>query len=441
MDNQNNYELKLSESLDIKRKRTEEEVNFEARDNAISLSEKDIAVRPCAIITELSDYKFEIFLACLGALIVGVITPVIGFSMAKTSNALSSIYETVRYDDGLKYAFLFLAFSVLIGFGHFLMIWKFMSLGLTLARIYRIKLMEKYLSFHLSYFDVTRNSPGSLLTRMAINTMELKLMLTTILGTTIQCGCSFIVGILIGCFYQYRLILIDYSFVPVVLILNILRRQFIESSGKKSITENIEAGGILTECVINTKTIFSFNFQHKAILMYLEILDYVKRKFIRDALIMGLFYGLQNFCYFASNACVYHASKVFIINDTMDTDDMSIIMNLVNISMLSFVISMGDLGNLKKAKVAFRSIYSTLETNSLIPPFRKDNERKISAVNIKGKIELKNVYFAYPTRPENVILKNISLTIMPGQNVALVGSSGSGKSTIIQLLNRYYDVE
>ena len=321
------------------------------------------------------------------------------------------------------------------------MIWKFMSLGLTLARIYRIKLMEKYLSFHLSYFDVTKNSPGSLLTRMAINTMELNQMLTTILGTTIQCGCSFIVGILIGCFYQYRLMLIDYSFVPVVLLLNILRRHFIESSSKRSITANIEAGGILTECVINTKTIFSFNFQHKAILMYLEVLDYVKRKFIRDAVIMGLFYGLQNFSYFAANACVYHASKVFIINDTMDTDDMSIIMNLVNISMLSFVISMGDLGNLKKAKVAFRSIYSTLETNSLIPPFRKDNERKISAVNIKGKIELKNVYFAYPTRPEDVILKNISFTIMPGQNVAIVGASGSGKSTIIQLLNRFYDVE
>jgi ATP-binding cassette subfamily B (MDR/TAP) protein 1 len=257
------------------------------------------------------------------------------------------------------------------------MIWKFMSLGLTLARIYRIKLMEKYLSFHLSYFDVTRNSPGSLLTRMAINTMELNQMLTTILGTSIQCGCSFVVGILIGCLYQYRLILIDYSFVPVILILNILRRQFIESSSKRSITANTEAGGILTECVINTKTIFSFNFQHKTILMYLEVHDYVKRQFIWDALIMGLFFGLQNFCYFASNACVYYASKVFIINDTMDTDDISIIMNIVNISMQSFVISMGDLGNLKKAKVAFRSIYSTLETNSSILPFRKDNERKI----------------------------------------------------------------
>ena len=62
-------------------------------------------------------------------------------------------------------------------------------------------------------------------------------------------------------------------------------------------------------------------------------------------------------------------------------------------------------------------------------------------MNIKGKIELKHVYFAYPTRPENVILKDVSLVINPGEQAAFVGYSGSGKSTIIQLLNRFYDVE
>ena len=91
--------------------------------------------------------------------------------------------------------------------------------------------------------------------------------------------------------------------------------------------------------------------------------------------------------------------------------------------------------------VAYKSVYSTLDTPSLINPYRRDNEGKISAMNIKGKIELKHVYFAYPTRPETIILKDVSLTIMPGQQAALVGYSGSGKSTIIQLLNRFYDVE
>ena len=95
----------------------------------------------------------------------------------------------------------------------------------------------------------------------------------------------------------------------------------------------------------------------------------------------------------------------------------------------------------QKKIVAFKSLYSTLDTQSLIPPFKRDNEGKIRAANIKGKIELKHVYFAYPTRPEQVILKDVSLTILPGQQVALVGYSGSGKSTIIQLLTRFYDIE
>ena len=86
-------------------------------------------------------------------------------------------------------------------------------------------------------------------------------------------------------------------------------------------------------------------------------------------------------------------------------------------------------------------IYSTLDTPTLINPFKHDNEGKISAENIKGKIELRHVYFAYPTRPEQVILKDVSFTVYPGQQVALVGYSGSGKSTVIQLLTRFYDVE
>lgn len=60
--------------------------------------------------------------------------------------------------------------------------------------------------------------------------------------------------------------------------------------------------------------------------------------------------------------------------------------------------------------------------------------------NIKGKIEFKNVYFSYPTKPDQLILKDLSFTINPGQNIGLVGLSGSGKSTIINLIERFYDV-
>ena len=239
-----------------------ESIKFEKRDNAISLSEKDIPIRPWAVLKELSDYKLDIFLACLGAITIGIIAPFLGKTIWDTHNSLNSIYETKRYDE----VFVFLAFAFLIGFGYFLMDWKFMSLGLTLSRIYRRKLMPKYLSFHLSYFDVTKNSPGSLLTRMSINTTELNQMLSTNLGTKIQCIAGLIVGIILGCLIQPYLIFINYSFVPINIFLNILRRLFIASSSEKSILANVEDGGILPEYVLITKTVFVFNFQKKQIL-------------------------------------------------------------------------------------------------------------------------------------------------------------------------------
>ena len=62
-------------------------------------------------------------------------------------------------------------------------------------------------------------------------------------------------------------------------------------------------------------------------------------------------------------------------------------------------------------------------------------------MNIKGKIKLRNVYYSYPTKSDQVILKDISFIVYPGQQLALVGYSRSGKNTIIQLLTRLYDVE
>ena len=441
IETQNKKEEIIRKKTSIKRRNTEEEVQFVHKDNEISLKEEDIKVRPCNVFKELSDFKLDIGIACFGAAVLGCLSPINGFIMSKAINALNSNYQTIRYDDGLKYAFIFLALAFLQGLGNCIMIWKFMALGQTLARIYRKKLLKKYLSMHLSYFDVDENSPGSLLTRMSIDTIELNQILQSILGVSIQCGVILIVGLIIGCYYEYRLTLLDFCFVPFIVTSNVIRRGMMQGSSKKGVKANIEAGGILSECVINTKSIFSFNFQPTAIRMYLDTIEFIRQQFYRDAFISGFFVALGNFASFAANAAVYALAKKYILDGSLDSEDMVIAMSVVTTSTQGISNGMSNLGNLKKSYVAYKSVYSTLDTPSLINPYQKENEGKVSAMNIKGKIELRHVYFAYPTRPENVILKDVSLVINPGEQTAFVGYSGSGKSTIIQLLNRFYDVE
>ena len=302
-------------------------------------------------------------------------------------------------------------------------------------------MMKKYLSFHLSYYDIDRNSPGSILTKMSIDTMQLKELYKSIIGNIFYCLSLFITGLIIGCYYEYRLTLITIFFLPLLIVITVFRRLALQSENKKNIESSMEGGAIISECVTNTKTIFAYNFQPEAIRLYLEAIDYITQRQVRDNFINGLVIGLIYFIDYAKNAAIFAATKKYVLNDSMETEDMSIIQNLVGNCFNGIVSLMKNIGHIKKAYVAFKSIYSSLETESLISPYLKDNINKLSPNNIKGKIEFRHVYFAYPTNPENVVLKDINMTIMPGQKVALVGYSGCGKSSVIQLLNRFYDVE
>ncbi|MBO6243773.1 MAG: ATP-binding cassette domain-containing protein [Clostridia bacterium] len=433
-------EMKTKKSS-FKRKNTDEEVQFEKKDDEIYIEQDKVKLRPCKIFEELREEKITLFLAILGAAIVGIITPINGLFMSHAMNGLNSRYETIRYDKGLKYSIIFLIFAFIQGVANFLMIWKFFSIGCTLCRNYRKKVLRKYLQMHISFYDITSNAPGALLTRLSIDTMQLNALVMTIVGTTVQCGFIIVLGIILGCIYEYRLTLVMFCFVPFIVASTVIRRGISNGSNKFGVKANVEAGGVLSECVTNTKTIYSFNFQQHAVEMYMEILEYCRRQFFRDALTSGFFIGLGQFCMFAANATIFSLSKTYIINGDIDSEEMGLAMNIVIQCCAGIGQAMSNVGDIKKAIVAFKSLYSTLDTKSLIPPFKSDNEGKVSAANIKGKIELKHVYFAYPTRPEQVILKDVSLTIEPGQQVALVGYSGSGKSTIIQLLTRFYDVE
>ncbi len=434
-------ELKSKKSS-LKRRNTDEEVQFRKQDDEIFIEEDKVSVNPCRVMSEVTrEHCSVLILAIIGAAGVGCSQPLNGLIMAHAMNGLNSMYETIRYDKGLKYSLIFLLLAFLQGVFNFLMIWMFTRIGVALARIYRKKVLKKYLQFHMSFYDITKNSPGALLTRLSIDTMQLNNLVMSVVGSSVQCGCTFVLGVILGCVYEYRLTLVMFCFVPFIAIAIIIRRSLNRGSGKRGVKANVEAGGILSECVTNTKTIYSFNFQQAAVEMYMSVLEYHRRTFLRDSIIAGFFVGLGQFCIFAGNCAVMAMAKHYILEGDIDSEDMGLAMNIVMTSAGGIGNGLAQLGDIKKAQIAFKSIYSTLDQPTLINPFKHDNEGKISAQNIKGKIELRHVYFAYPTRPEQVILKDVSLTVYPGQQAALVGYSGSGKSTIIQLLTRFYDVE
>ena len=409
------------------------------KDKVIAIDKEDVKLNRCRLFGEIKDHKLDLILATLGAACVGALNPISGLVMSSAMNALSDTEK--RKKEGVKWGCMYFVLAVANGLANFLMIWKYSTLGVTLANIFRKKILKKYLELHIAYFDIDTNAPGALLTKLAIDTMQLNSIILSMTGSVVNVGMVIIVGFTLGFCYEWRLTLIIICFVPIISFSIFIRTQLRHGSGPEAIKANIEAGSILSECVVNTKTIYSFNFQKKAVEMFLDVLENIRLKFRRDAFINGLFLATGQFAVFCAQATVFAASRHWLMKDDMDADDMSKTICIVLTTAGGIGNGLSQVGDYKKANIAFKSLYSTLDTNSLINPFKEDNDNKKTAKNIKGKIEFKDVVFAYPTRPDQIILKKISFTINPGEAAALVGYSGCGKSTIIQLLERYYDVE
>ena len=278
----------------------------------------------------------------------------------------------------------------------------------------RKNILQKYLELHVGYYDIDSNSPGGLLTKLSIDTTQLNSLILTIFGSIISTAGAIITALVIGFIYDWKLSLILCAFIPFIVMSTVLMGNYRENGREGNKKIRIEAGSILSECVINTKTIFSFNFQPHALEIYRNILEKETKAYLKDSIMLGLLIGGGVFILFSSHSVVYKCAIIFIKNRTLTFNSMNAVMNTLMTSTDGISDSLYGIGDYPKAKLSFKSIYKIMNTPSEINAFEYANKNKQFPEIFKGKIEFKNVTFAYPTKPKQKILKNLSLIINPG---------------------------
>ena len=431
-----NFKKSISKKLSSKYSQILEHEEIKKEENIIT--NQKIEVKFKEILELLSDHKLDLVIGTIGGFLYGAGTPLAGLFFGKTMVALSPQDIKIIKREGLKWSLLHLGIAVLGGLSIFLKSWKLESLGAVITSKMRKRVFKKYLELDLQFFDQDYNTPGSLLTKLSIDTTKISVIVLSVFGSIISSVGGIIVSIVLGMIFDWRLALISTAFLPFTLFFTVFKAYFRANGSQSNYDLKIEAGSIISECVISTKTIFSFNFQQKAVDIYSSILEKENNGILKKGIFSGLLFGIGIFITFACRAVLMKCSYLFIKNQTLNYEDMMCALNCL-LTMGGICHSLMLLAELPKARDAFRSLFRILRTPSEIIAFEDVNKDKQFPSEFKGKIEFKNVTFAYPTKPENIILNNLSLTINPGQHAALVGFSGSGKSTIIQLIERYYD--
>ncbi|KAI4470544.1 atp-binding cassette sub-family b [Holotrichia oblita] len=204
------------------------------------------------------------------------------------------------------------------------------------------------------------------------------------------------------------------------------------------------AGAIAEEVLTAIRTVVSFGGQQKEINRYKAQLMIARDNNIRGALLTAINNGIMWFLVFGSYGLSFYYGVKLIIDerDLPENERVYTPANMITV-FFGILIATWNLGQcapyfqiFNTARVAATKIYSVIESEPVIN-LSKGHGKKLK--ELKGEIVFNDVHFHYPSRKDVKILKGIDMKINAGETVALVGSSGCGKSTCIQLMQRFYD--
>ncbi|XVE83663.1 hypothetical protein DITRI_Ditri16bG0104800 [Diplodiscus trichospermus] len=311
--------------------------------------------------------------------------------------------------------------------------WLFSSASERVVARLRKDLFSHLIQQEIAFFDVTRT--GELLSRLSEDTQIIKNAATTNLSEALRNLTTAFIGIGFMFSSSWKLTLLALAVVPVISVAVRKFGRFLKELSHATQAAAAVAASIAEESFGAIRTVRSFAQEGYAISSYSEKVDDTLKLGLKQAKVVGLFFGGLNAASTLSVMVVVIYGAYLTIMGFMTAGSLTSFI-LYSLTVGSSVSSLSGLyTTAMKAAGASRRVFQLLDRVSSMP---KSGD-KCPEGNPDGAVELNDVWFAYPSRPTHMVLKGISLKLKPGSKVALVGPSGGGKTTIANLIERFYD--
>nr|BAM11099.1 ABC protein [Coptis japonica] len=287
----------------------------------------------------------------------------------------------------------------------------------------------------ITFFDKETNT-GEVVGRVSGGVVLIQDAMGEKVGKFVQLGSSFLGGFMIAFRKGWLLVLVLMSTVPFLVLCGASMSKVVNKLAARSQVAYSEAGAIVEQTISSIRTVASFTGERQAIRQYNRSLDTSYKSSVQEGLAAGIGFGMVMFTVFCSYGIASWLGALFIITRTYTGGDVVCIIYAV----VTGSMSLGEASPCMKAFAAGQAAaFNMFETIGRKPDIDSFDTGGITLDDICGDIELKEIHFSYPTRPNEKVFSGFSLSIPSGTIVALVGESGSGKSTVISLIERFYD--
>ncbi|RDB06457.1 ABC transporter ATP-binding protein [Runella aurantiaca] len=295
----------------------------------------------------------------------------------------------------------------------------------------RRTLYGKIVSLPIPFFEQRR--VGELMSRITSDVQALQDVLSFTLAELFRSLATVVVGIVIICFISWKLTIFMLATFPVAIVVAMIFGRYIRKLSKKAQDELANANVVVEETLQSVTIVKAFTNEFLEINRYGDALSRVITASLKAARFRGGFVSFIIFALFGGIVGVVWYGATLVQSGEMPFSEL---MTFIFYTMFigGSIGGLGDMyAQIQKTLGASERLLEILDEKSEV-----DVHQQIQPITVNGNIAFDNVQFAYPTRPDMQVLKGVSLNVPAGQKIALVGYSGAGKSTIVQLLMRYH---
>ncbi|XWS40815.1 hypothetical protein CRYUN_Cryun17cG0027900 [Craigia yunnanensis] len=375
-------------------------------------------------------------LGCLGAILFGAVQPLSAFTMGSMISIFFLTDHGEIKEKTMVYAFSFLGFSLFSLIINVIQHYNLAYMGEHLTKRIREKMLSRILTFEVGWFDQDKNSSGTICGRLEKDASvvrsligdQMSLLVQTISGVTLAC--------VMGLFIAWRLAIVMIAVQPLIILSLYTKMVMLKSMSRKAIKAQEESSKLAAEAVSNHRTITAFSSQDRILKMLEKAHEGPRKENVRQSWFAGLGLGsAQLLTVFIMAFDFWYGGK--LISQGYINSKALIETFLILVSTGIVIAEAASMtSDLAKSAEVVGSLFAILDRYTRIEP---NDSNGYLAEEIMGRVEICDIDFAYPARPNVIILKDFSITIEAGKSTALVGQSGSGKSTIISLIERFYD--
>ena len=306
-------------------------------------------------------------------------------------------------------------------------------LGQNVVKDVRVKLFNHLLRFKMQYYD--NSSVGVLITRAVTDMERIADIFGQGLFTIFRDLLTMIVVSVFMLFMNWKLSFIVFIMLPIVLYATRIFQKYMKKAFEEVRTEVSNLNSFVQERITGMKILQLFTREDTEYEKFKEINERHKKGWLKTVWYNSIFFPIAELATSITIGLVaWYGGLNVVLSETASEGDLVSFIMFIPMLFRPLRQIADNFNTLQMGMVAANRVFKVLETTSQI-----DDSGTIEASSFKGNISFKKVYFNYIE--DESVLKGISFEVKSGETIAIVGATGAGKSTIINLLNRFYEIK